>query len=93
MGWQATNMICLRPLLAELGWSDASTDTESRLTARAGNLGLVVKEDGSVDIMSVDPFTKDVVTINVSGGWSFATIKNLIMHLMIIDTIRGGMES
>lgn len=86
-------MICLRPLLTELGWSDASTDTQCRLTARAGNLGLVVNENGSVTLVSIDPFTNDPVNVTITGGWSYATVKNLVMHLMIIDTIRGGMQA
>lgn len=86
-------MICLRPLLAELGWSNASTDTQYRLTARGGNLGLVINDNGSVTLVSIDPFTNDPVNVTVTGGWSYATIKNLITHLMIIDTIRGGYAS
>ena len=88
-----TNYVALRALLAELDWSDASTESQDRLNARSGTLGLVINDNGSVTLVSIDPFTNDPVNVTVTGGWSYATIKNLIMHLMIIDTIRGGYAS
>ena len=86
-------MICLRPLLAELDWVDASTETEQRLTARGGNLGLIANENGSLTLVTIDANTQDPINLTITGGWSYGMVKVIIMNLMTIDTIRGGYKS
>jgi hypothetical protein len=81
---ESTRMVALRPLLAELGWSDASTDTAERLTAHAGRLGLIV-EPTKLIFVFIDPNTLDPVNLTITGGWSFGAVVALAHHLMIVD--------
>lgn len=87
MGTRATNYVALRALMTDHGWSDASNATEDRLTAHGGRLVLIVNRDGSLDIKCLDFHTGDTVTIRISGHWSFGTVRNLIMHLMMVDSL------
>lgn len=84
-----TQFLALRALLADLGWSDASTDTDERLSACGGQLGLTVSLAG-VEFWTVDPNSNGVMRTRVTGEWTYGSVVALAHHFMIVHIARGA---
>lgn len=83
-----TEFLALGTLLSSAGWRDASTDDSERLSARAGNLGLIMLPGSRIELISIDPWNGGTSRIIIEPPWTCGMVAHLAAHLAMMDDLR-----